>query len=255
MSRAADVHSSDCHVFRMAPEIQCASPATLDNSSSFVVDHSQLSVRSMPLTVATSRSAGATSTSGISLSLNCALTRASRAAVAIPGHLKLLKQVAYPAARPASSVRSCERALHSENPSLRRNRGRPASVQSRRPFRADPLYIMTPASSSDDRSAGLSPEAAFAISSTVKNAPSTIDERRGTPAARTPVLLRGPEGAARGSGHFNSIPEPRLSRRTSRFGHCGSTRSRRPPSSCRPTPGARNARQGNRRARLPRGRR
>ena len=44
-----------------------------------------------------------------------------------------------------------------------------------------PIYIMTPASS-DDRSAGLFPEAAFAISSTVKSAPTIAGERPGTPA-------------------------------------------------------------------------
>ena len=194
-----------------------------------------------PLTVAMSRSAGARSTSGVSLSVDCVLVPATRAAVAIPGNLKLLKHVAHLAGRPASSVRSCERAPHAENPSLRRNRGRSASVQSRCPLRAEPICIRT-AASSDDPSASLSPEAAFAISSTVKSAPTTAGESPGTRRASGPVqsaaaserrraaiptgtcsraLARSVGSRAGKEGQLNCIPEQCFSHRTFPFGHRG----------------------------------
>ena len=107
-------------------------------------------------------------------------------------------------ARPASSVRSCERAPHAEHPSLRSNRGRPASVRSRHPLRAEPIYIMT-AVSSDDRSAGLSPEAAFAISLSVKGAPTTAGERPGTPAGERTSSICSCERAPQSGGSHRLV--------------------------------------------------
>ena len=144
---------------------------------------SQVGERLTPLTVAISRSAGARSTSGVSLSVDCVPVPATRAAVTITGNLKRLHQACRPPRRPAGKLSpqlrasaSCGKPVAPAQSRLTGIRTIPTSTPGRSHIYADPIYIMT-AASSDDHSASLSPEAAFAISLSVKSAPTIAGER------------------------------------------------------------------------------
>ena len=233
---------------------------------------SQVGERVTPLTVAMSRSVGARSTSGVSLSVNCSWSLRPARRSQSPATLKEASQACRPPRRLAGKL----------SPQLRASAscGKPVAPAQSRPIgiRAIPMstpgrsHIYKTAASSDDRSAGLSPEAAFAISSTVKSAPTTAGERPGTPAGertssicsceRAPqsggshrlvlacscAVRRQPRGVKRG----NSTASPNSAFLTGRFrwDTAAATRSRTPSPSSRPTPSARCARRSGRRARL-----